>query len=476
MEKSRKVLIGWVVGVLLFCGLGGWATWRFSDFGQADAELDRAIADAKAAGLPWVAEDMNPKPPVKDEENAAPFITRALKLRTQSGSIKSALSKFKQAQTDFDEPGKADSLKELGPMMAMARQAGDQPRCDFKRDWDQGAWLLLPEFAVEKDLCKLLSAQAVIEAKAGQTANALKDLRRAVRIGEHGGSEPILIGAMVGIACDAIALRGAEQIAEAWHGDAGRLSVLRKALSDLGPEPDFMYALRGEVYMGISVNRNLRGIRDLVALNSLADGGDSSEKYPKPDKLVRDGKPQTVFGRIFLCRHLQMWTRVWKDPGLTNDPLAIGKKLDEIQAKEEQAGWSHLLNRILMPVFTQAGQAVVKMHATRSVGRGLVAALEFKARQGAYPKSLAEAGFEELDPFSGKPLGLIVDGDKCRVYSVGPDRKDNHGLRQSERPTGINASDDYDVVASYPAYRKAKVKGPQGGPPPAPAPAASTPL
>jgi len=444
--------------VVIVCGLGGWVTWRYSDLGRASAELDQAVVDAKAAGLPWVAKDMEQQPPVGDAENAAAIISKADQMRTVDANVMDALVEFGKAQTARDDFAVDASLKRLEPLVSLARQAGDRPRCDFHRDWDLGPWLLFPEFACQKQLSKVLAASATREARAGDWDRCFADLKRSFQMGKHAGSDPCLIGMLVDIACDAIALREAERVAEAAHDNPRQLAALQGVLAGIGPEPDFKIALKGEVYLGIAAIRNLHSLRDVVALSGEVGGeGDGAPRRPR--SFVRSGNPPTTFGRIFLCRHLQFWTRMSKAMRTKSDPQELGKILDAAGTEEEHAGLSHYLNRILLPVFSQAGQSIVKMKANRLVSRCLVAVLEYKAKHGRYPKSLAEAGCNEIDPFSGKPLVYHVLGAGCKIYSVGPDGEDDNGIRRNELPDGANQDKGWDVVASYPAYRGTKAKG-----------------
>lgn len=465
MTKTLKVFTGCLGSIVIVCGLGGWAAWRYSDFGRASAELDQAVVDAKAAGLPWLAADLSQAPPVKEAENAAALTRQVLALMHGDSATKKALSAFGLAQSAGDVEATDTALKSLGSWIALARTVGDRPQCDFRCDWDQGAWLLLPEFAAEKQMAKVLAACAEREARVGDWTRSLEDLRRIVQIGRHARSDPCLIGMLVGIVCDAVAMRCAEQIAEAAHDNGPMLGSLRKTLAEMGPEPDFHYALKGEVYMGISTIRNLQSLSDVRRLAAPLSSDGPSDFPPPPKKFVRSGLPHTLFGRIFLCRHLQMWIRVDRELKDVRDPIRIGAILDHDGEVEQRASWSHYLNTILLPVFSQAGVSVVKMTATRSTVRGLAAVLEYRARHGRYPKSLAEAGFSEIDPFSGKPMLYRVEGNGCKVYSVGPDKEDNRGVRESERPDNWSSAKPWhwDIVASYPAYRKAAV--PRRAPP-----------
>jgi hypothetical protein len=456
MKKRQVPIAAVVVGsVLLICGLGGWLVWSKSDMGAAAAELDQAVIDAKAAGLPWVAADLDQRPAVKEGENAAPLIRQAQALIDGDAKLVKALKASDEAQRGGDDMAMRAALDTLQPLVRLARLAADKPRCDFHRDWDEGAWLMFPELADVKLLAKVLGAQAVAEAGRGDVSSALQDLGRTVTTGRHAGAEPVLIGMLVDLACESIAVRAAEQIAEKWHADAARLALLREKLGRLGPEPDFVYALKGESYMGVAVLRNVRSRREFMTLVGDSSVGSQEEVVRRPTKFVRSGVPPTLFGRIFLCRNLQMWLRFHKEISGISNPIVISRILDKISKREQQMGWSHLANHVLVPMFSQAGDAVAKGTAYRLCTAALAAVLEFKSKRGRYPINLAEVGVTDKDPFDGKPLKLRVDGEECRVYSVGPDGEDNGGVRQSELAGNTLADEGWDVVASYPAYRPA---------------------
>lgn len=222
----------------------------------------------------------------------------------------------------------------------------------------------------------------------------------------------------------------------AWHySDFGRAaSELDQAVTD--------YRAAGM--------RNIGSLREFRSLEG-ADG--SSEALPEPKTLVRSGVPKSLWMRIFLCRILQMWTRADKEIRAERDPMAVGLALDRMADGENKAGWSHIMCAILLPVFSHAGESAVRTEAQRRCTRGLIAVLRYKALHGRYPTTPAQAGIRESDPFDGKPLRLKVDPYSVRVYSVGPDKNDDGGIRQQELPKNADRSKGWDVVASYPAYR-----------------------
>ena len=97
--------------------------------------------------------------------------------------------------------------------------------------------------------------------------------------------------------------------------------------------------------------------------------------------------------------------------------------------------------------------AAVRDEAMWRTKAGLAKVLLYKQEHGAYPSTLDEAGVTDTDPFTGKPLLYVRKPDEVRVYSVGLDGVDNHGMRSSERPTGSHHTDQYDEVASFPPMK-----------------------
>jgi hypothetical protein len=77
-----------------------------------------------------------------------------------------------------------------------------------------------------------------------------------------------------------------------------------------------------------------------------------------------------------------------------------------------------------------------------------MAVLRFKGAQGRYPATLAEAGFTDVDPFTGKAFHLKVEGETVRVYSVGPDGVDNGGEERVN--TAPDAPRQMDIVSMFP--------------------------
>ena len=472
MGKGKKWLIG-CLGTFGLCGIGTYAALSpFVDFLGASRDLDKELARAKQLGNPMTSAELLPPKPA-DKDNAAielgPILRESKKaeLGTIGSKVTDALAK-----KDFAE---AEAI--LAPhqaALAAARKASAKSKFSLDRDWDTGVYLLFPEYAQSKGLAKCLAAQAQIDFSKRNRTQGSSNLSAAYKVGEFVGQEPILIDMLVEIANRAIASRAVETIAVASRNDLASLTALEGAVGKR-PTPNFELALRGEMFFGTSTIRNLDkygGVTQFTkAMTDMGSGAEESgPPPPDPKTLRREGVPNGVLEKAFLTRHLALWNDALEEMKKSSDPRLLSQWLDKKSAEmEEKKALSYILLRIMLPVFGQAGTAVTKCEATEGATRGCLKVLKFKARTGRYPNDLAEAGFQELDPFTKAPYKFYRNGDIVRVYSVGPNGKDEEGLgkESSGGNTPADQLDDFAVRTDRPIKLPARQPGVGAVPPPA---------
>lgn len=448
--------IGLTVGavMLTLCGVGGYAITRtIFDYPYAARELDAAVAEAKQLGLPWEAKDLAPNPPVREAENAAPLLIpvfKALDSQAPAGRVRNEAIN-KAAGANATPAQRQAALKENGSVLANLDRALQKDRFWMDRDWDEGAALLFPEYAATKSAVKLLTVRAEVKREAGNFHGAADDLAKAQRLARMIGEEPILIAGLVNLACESIVYREVEELIEKGMRQPAALKEAERLLATSLPRDLFAQHLRGEVYMGIATIRNLRRSGGIESLTNMGEMG-SSEPDPSIP-LLRTGVPQSVAERAFLARHLQAWSLIFRDIRSGRGPLEISRRADAIaQEMEEKRTASHVLNAILFPVFSQAGAAYVRVEANRRALQGLSKVVAYRTRTGRCPATLAAAGFNETDPFDGKPMRMVVKGEQVRVYSVGADGKDDGGVMAQEQGKSPQAQGvANDVAAIYPS-------------------------
>ena len=106
----------------------------------------------------------------------------------------------------------------------------------------------------------------------------------------------------------------------------------------------------------------------------------------------------------------------------------------------------HLISMVFLPskdVVAREGRAIAE---TRTAQAALAIELHRLGHNGALPPSLialVPARISEVptDPFTGRALLFVNRSPGYAVYSVGPDKIDNHGLERADTKTS-----SYDLV------------------------------
>lgn len=411
----------------------------YYDIPSASGELPAAVAEYQKTGLPFVAAELVPTK-VAPERNAADAVRAAIKAMPPKKAEKDLLdaAKFKVS------PKTAGAVAPYAASLEILQSAVHRPQLNFARDWDLGPQLLFPEYASLKVLSRAAATRAALEASRGDDDAALKDLTLARQIAVWAGEEPSLIAMLVRISSESITLSGLERCLDVSVNDPRRIARYQDWLRQSPPLPKFGQALRGEAYLGISTARNLELFGGLKSFSTLDNG-----EMPKvdPTQLRRSGLPDETKSRAFLARHLQSWTKLYRATnGFEMPPKDLVTQMDTfVMNMEGEKGLSYVYPRILMPVFSGAGYAIVQLDARRAVQAGLAEAMTTHAQTGHWPTKVST-----LDPFTKKPLLIRIKGPQIRVHSVGRDGKDNGGLFRGEPAAKGKIVDE---VAVYPPLR-----------------------
>jgi len=199
-----------------------------------DAEWKQLQANAAAEGVPLDAKGAVAAPP-PESENAAEAIKlvyasilnppRPGQAAAFQQGLKSELNEASKVVTeamagsptgpqtlDWDEF--AQNMRVLDPHVKDLEAALALPKWDFKRPYEQGDAMLLPDLARAKSCAKWLAASALNAEHQGRRKDALHALRSCFRFGGHLRSEPNLIGVLVGISCEKIGESAAINLAQ----------------------------------------------------------------------------------------------------------------------------------------------------------------------------------------------------------------------------------------------------------------------
>ncbi len=451
-----------IIAAVTLLGCAGIAVyyWNNTAWGIALSQQDETLKAYKDAGLPWTADELKLESP-KGATNAGPLIKQSQK-DTGLARDRSKLDTVSSELSAFYNSRKASNIRvavaAVSTRLTEARKIGDCTYCDFERDYDRGAWMLLPELSHVKMLVKLLVAASIVDASRRDFSTAVRNIERALSISGMASTEPNLIGPLVSIACYSICFKATESLAEMMGADSSALASLSMAVERQKPVFSVHRSLQGEAYMGIATARNLRNVKPIGSEQELYKWEPLQRDLPEsPSAVIRSGFPENRFARAYVIRHMQTLTKFANEAKNTKDLYQLGAKIDTYAATLGKKDRSYAYTELVLPVFTSCFASIQQCYSNYEVQTALVRVLAFRASKRRFPSSLREAGYKGSDPITGVPLKVWHSGKMVEVYSFGVDKTDDGGLRRQERAS-INSMEykGYDIVASYPAYRPSK--------------------
>lgn len=305
-------------------------------------------------------------------------------------------------------------------------RASLKPSCDFGLDWEEGFSMLLPHLSKARMLSKLNLARARMLAAEGTPARAVEAWLDGVRMALHLSADGILISDLV--ACLIFSAHADALATFVGRGGAGPAELVRL-------RETFAAIPAGGWDWGASVANEKRCATGLVAgcldpaktgnpAETLArllslDGAspqlpeDILEKFGLDLETARDAKKL----RAYLGDCL-------KDYGALMDDMAAALRepswegLPKLEKLGSRADGKNLLTSLLAPALSPIGQRRAETEARRALLLGLVVAAEYRAQRGTDLATLEGTGVP-LDPYTGRPLVVVVEKDGLAIRSEG---------------------------------------------------------
>nr|WP_309689739.1 hypothetical protein [Armatimonas sp.] len=292
---------------------------------------------------------------------------------------------------------------------------------------------LFPEYAEHRELARLLAFASKTHADSGNYSEAARCATDALALGMKIPRGGALIGALVGIACEAMGRKALLGVIE--NLDAATLKTTLERLDALEKE-------RWPLAETFETERlwSQKSIRDMAkqspfeTIKMLGMDNESGSDRWLALRLVLTPKRQAVENNnVYFARLIAVLKQPYR------------------KGAADFSGASDPINQILLPGFYQAHFAEAK---NRTEANLLCARL-----------SLLLTGKPDLrftDPFGqDKPLKFKKDGEKYTLYSVGPDGDDDNGragvpsqsfMAKLERGRALSAEDEGDLVAGVNTY------------------------
>ncbi|MCA1595044.1 MAG: hypothetical protein LC772_01245 [Chloroflexi bacterium] len=391
---------------------------RESDGGPAS--LKAVLGEEHRRGLPVLPAQLQaPLPP--PQTNAAPLYAR-LAIVLQKHPIQAEIDQLRPPNDDWTSgpplPAVQGFLDRHQDLLALAQRAADRPVCGFKRNWTAGPWARFPELEAIHTAAWLIFLQSLALAREGRLQDAVRSQSEGFRIAAHASSDPVLLADYVGLACEALTLRG---MAVILHDAGPNLPVVRLVLATLHhrpPDPDLARALAGEavsVTTGIEISVLGRAPVGFFDRSPAAD-----EQVGAFGRAMAPPKKRRVERRMWVIGLVQAAeARQLRDTLQLID--AAGRPYPERLRRFEAAAAAirkRSRGRSALYQFTHPGADLIDMAAltlagsaateAKVVARGRVVeaaavVMEYRAIHGDFPARLEDTA-APLDPYTGGPL------------------------------------------------------------------------
>jgi hypothetical protein len=276
-----------------------------------------------------------------------------------------------------------------------------------------------------------MAADAAIRAHDGDFDGALESCRAILCVGRSIGDEPFTISELVRVAIGRVALESSRRTLAQGEPSEEALARLQALVSDELAQPLLLYGMKGERAI---VTEQLRRIRDdELPISALSDSG------------LRPGLNPSSAGHT-------PWGRLWYDNQMAvglewmNTAISIARRppgelvplWEDWESKIEQVKRSRYgmytatLPLLLMPALSAASSAHSRYQCELGATVIALAAERVRRKTGQWPASIngidpAILSNPPSDPYSGQPFRMEHREGQFRIYSIGPNRRDEHG-------------------------------------------------
>ncbi|MCY2926533.1 MAG: hypothetical protein NT031_14055 [Planctomycetota bacterium] len=431
-EPTRRVAADWPAARLAWAALAaailtGMTFWNL----DLAARQEMAVIHAEAC---MTAMSVTP-PRVSDSQNAAPLYRRAGELMKADPGWQELVDQWLHPSAGGFNPTDEKMLAFLArhaDSLDLLRQGADLPGYDDGLPFNLRRWQMELPPLEPFQLREYLHLSAKVNAQAGRTVEAARDIGAIFGMARHKSTEPLEISVIFGMTLERDAFEAFQDLL-----DAGPVPL--EALDALGLDPRTAFQ---PAMQRATVMEECFGI------------GMFSE-IPAKNATVDDLRKTTRFTVFTFCENPLYRVFLWRgDLDAYRGVMDPVKQLAGRPYHESAEAWKRLrenpvhdrmggmLARLIAPVTASFAPNVAQADAHHRLSLLAVAACRYHHARGAGPETLAALVPAYLpavpaDPFTGKPLLLAHAPDgRPILYSVGRDMTDDGGKpfdRQTEK-------------------------------------------
>lgn len=353
------------------------------------------------------------------------------------------------------------ALNELQPMFEAVAKGASKPHLNWNRDWSLGPALLLPEMAEIKQIVKLVCIRAKFRAKHDNAPGAIADYRSAAAICRQVDEEPLLISALVRLACESIVLTSISDTIGARPFDENLLKGLRGVIQGFGATTDVARVLQGEMlFQSTSMKMLAKG--DMKTIASMFGANDGGGEDAKLVKLFAVPAVRDATFAYMLEKDVEIVESARRN---RNDPHAWSRYMIDLQGRmDAEKSVTAKLASIFLPVFSEAGNAAARHIAMRRGATWMIDSLLAAHAKGVTSLGGIKPTAAPEDPFNHKPMIFKVTPKLIIAYSVGVNERDDGGdiFSTNGAPTDVGFS-----IGEKPKTRPKPSLAPSAAPAPA---------
>ncbi len=412
--------------------------------------VSRELARIRAEGMPVTAADLVPKK-IPDAENAAVVYAKAFRHLGGKNFHDTAAAAWSLAPGPSPEENPSDAelkaiMKRWEPYVIMLEEGARRPSCQFNVRWKDG---VLAHFAYPGQLRAyrdLLGARAKLNARHGNTEEALRSIRLMLALSESLKARPTnhlsqwTRASLIGCAADST-----RYLLQHCRLTEEQADSLRQALAriDLGAEygpslvTDRVWAIQ---MFGISRHTTHDDYVASFCEPCLIDGP-NEWRFHSPNRFVGTWLwlPFSYSDELCYLSHMRRQLRL------------VDKPYRGFSALERQPGdpgfpWYAYVARNCAVTAHEVQLRRDLCITDLTFAETSLALDAYRTRFGSYPQSLKELQSSlgirlRKDPFSGHDVGYIRRRNAFTLYSIGPNLRDDKG-RECKYPMAPHSSGD----------------------------------